>query len=116
MLRVKNTLRYSYARCDWDFVSLGLLMLLAYRGSQHLVFAPICLLVAVACDGATPLLASYTQIFMPVWGNSSPSIFHFFCWGLFSEKLMEASGSARKIAEVIASAMGNHRAMLAAWF
>ncbi len=95
------------------FVSLGLLMLLAYRGANILVFAPLCLLVAVVCDGATPLLASYTQIFMPSVGQFIAKYFPLFVLGAIFGKLMEASGSARKIAEVIASAMGKHRAMLA---
>jgi len=45
--------------------SLTLLMLLAYRGASVIVLAPVCLLLAVAADPGTPLLAGYTQVFMP---------------------------------------------------
>ncbi|MGV2389763.1 MAG UNVERIFIED_CONTAM: hypothetical protein LVR29_20460 [Microcystis novacekii LVE1205-3] len=60
--------------------SLTLLMLLAYRGASVIVLAPVCLLLAVAADPGTPLLAGYTQVFMPGVGRFIRSIFRCFCW------------------------------------
>ena len=55
-------------------LSLALLITLAYRGHSVIAVAPFAASIAVIMSGA-PLLASYTQIFMPAhWGpSSSPS-------------------------------------------
>lgn len=45
-------------------LSLFALMALAYRGHSVVIVAPIAALIAAVFSGA-PLLASYTQIFMP---------------------------------------------------
>lgn len=49
-------------------VALGLLILLSYRGVSILLLAPLMALIAVVFAGA-PLLASYTQVFMPALGS-----------------------------------------------
>ncbi len=51
------------------FVSLLLLIYLAYRGLSILIVAPLMALVAVLFNPGTPVLASYTQIFMPALGS-----------------------------------------------
>ena len=46
------------------FVSLFLLMYLAYRGWSVIALAPILALLAAAMSGELPLMGTYTQIFM----------------------------------------------------
>ena len=47
-------------------VSLALLIFLAYRGWNVIMIAPFCAAVALLFSwGESPLLATYTQIFMP---------------------------------------------------
>ena len=46
-------------------ISLAVLVALAYRGITVLVLAPLVALIAVVLQLDAPLLASYTQVFMP---------------------------------------------------
>ena len=55
-------------------LSLLGLMFFAYRGINVLVLAPIMALFACLFHGDAPLLASYTQIFMPANSSASVSI------------------------------------------
>ena len=93
--------------------SLTLLMLLAYRGASVIALAPVCLLLAVAADPGTPLLAGYTQVFMPGVGRFIAQYFPLFLLGAVFGRLMEASGSARRIAVFITELLGAERAVLA---
>lgn len=93
--------------------SLTLLMLLAYRGASVIVLAPVCLLLAVAADPGTPLLAGYTQVFMPGVGRFIAQYFPLFLLGAVFGRLMEASGAARRIAVFITELLGTERAVLA---
>ena len=79
-------------------LSLALLIWLAYRGVTVLVLGPLCALLAVLLAGA-PLLASYTQVFMPALGRFIVAFFPLFLLGAVFGKLMEDSGSARSIAQ-----------------
>ncbi len=94
-------------------LSLFLLMYLAYRDVSVLVLAPVCALLAVALDGELPLLASYTQIFMISVGEFISSYFPLFLLGAIFGKLMEDTGSAARIADVIVRAVGRKRTILA---
>jgi len=93
--------------------SLLLLMYLAYRDVSVLVLAPLCALLAVVFDGNLPVLATYTQIFMGSVGQFVRDYFPLFLLGAIFGKLMEDSGAAAKIAEVVVRAVGAHRTILA---
>jgi len=94
-------------------LSLTLLMYLAYRDVSVLVLAPLCALLAVVFDGNLPVLAAYTQIFMASVGQFVRDFFPLFLLGAIFGKLMEDSGAAAKIAEVIVRAVGVNRTILA---
>ncbi len=94
-------------------LSLLLLMILAYRDVSVIVLAPICALLAVLLDGNLPVLAVYTQIFMVSVGNFIRDYFPLFLLGAIFGKLMEDSGAAAKISELIVSAVGKERTILA---
>jgi H+/gluconate symporter-like permease len=94
-------------------LSLALLMALAYRGVGVLLLAPLCALLAVLFSPGTPLLASYTQVFMPALGGFVIAFFPLFLLGAVFGKLMEASGAALVIARAIVRALGARQAMLA---
>lgn len=94
-------------------LSLALLMWLAYRGISVLILAPLMALLAVALSPDTPLLASYTQVFMKALGSFVALFFPLFLLGAVFGKLMEDSGAARVIASRIVDWLGASRAVLA---
>ena len=95
-------------------VSLGLLIFLAYRGANVILVAPICAGVALLFSwGEAPLLATYTQTFMPALGNYLAKFFPLFMLGAIFGKLMDDSGCARAIAHQIVQWTGKKRAILA---
>ena len=61
-------------------LSLLLLMYLAYHGASVIILAPAMAMLAVALSGEVPLLAAYTQIFMPALGSSWRSTSRCSCW------------------------------------
>ena len=79
-------------------LSLVLLMVLAYSGINVIVLAPMMALLAVVFDPAAPVLASYTQIFMPALGRFIASYFPLFLLGAIFGKLLEDSGCTAAIA------------------
>ena len=93
-------------------VSLGLLMYLAYRGISVLILAPILALFAASFSGM-PLIATYTQVFMPNLANYLKLYFPVFMLGAIFGKVMEDSGSAKAIAHAIATKLGKDKAILA---
>lgn len=96
------------------FLSLGLLMYLAYRGISVLILAPILALLAVVMAGDVALmLPVYTQVFMKAMGGYVIQFFPLFLLGALFGKLMQASGSARSIAQAIVQGVGPQRAILA---
>ena len=94
-------------------VSLGLLMYLAYRGISVILLAPILALLAAFLSSGAPILATYTQVFMPALGGYVIKFFPLFLLGAIFGKLMEVSGSARAIAEWIIARVGQGQAVLA---
>lgn len=94
-------------------LSLLLLMYLAYRDVSVLVLAPLCALLAVLLDGNLPLLATYTQIFMTSVGQFISAFFPLFLLGALFGKLMEDSGAAAKIADVIIRLLGLKQTIMA---
>ena len=93
------------------FLSLGLLMYLAYRGINVLILAPLMALLATLFAGGYPLLATYTQVFMPALGNYLLKFFPLFLLGAIFGKLMADSGSARTIAEWFTQKMGTSQSI-----
>lgn len=94
-------------------IALGLLIVLAYRGLSILIIAPLTALIAVLFAGDTPILATYTQIFMPAAGNFIIQYFPLFLLGALFGKLMEDSGSAQALARGIVARLGAQQAILA---
>jgi H+/gluconate symporter-like permease len=96
------------------FISLGVLIFLAHRGWNVIFIAPICAGLALLFNwGDLPLMASYTQIFMPALGSYFATYFPLFLLGAVFGKLMDESGSARAIARRIVAWVGGRRAVLA---
>lgn len=93
--------------------ALALLMYLAYRGISVLILAPLTAVLAVVLSGELPLLATYTQIFMPAAGQFVITYFPLFLLGAVFGKLMDASGSARALADWVVGVLGPQRAILA---
>jgi H+/gluconate symporter-like permease len=94
-------------------LSLALLIFLAYRGWNVIILAPLMALLATAFAGGLPLLATYTQVFMPALGNYLITYFPLFLLGALFGKLMADSGAARAIAYAIVEKLGDTRAILA---
>ena len=94
-------------------LALGTLMVLAYRGVSLLLLAPAMAMLAVLLAEGGPLLASYTQVFMQATGGFIIQYFPLFLLGAVFGKLMEASGSARVLADGIIRGLGPSRAILA---
>jgi H+/gluconate symporter-like permease len=94
-------------------LALVLLMALAYRGMSVLLLAPLMASLAALFSPDAPMLASYTQIFMPALGAFVVAFFPLFLLGAVFGKLMEDSGAARVIAQAIVARLGARQAILA---
>ncbi len=95
-------------------LSLVLLITLAYRGWNVIFIAPLCAGVALLFNWTeVPIMATYTQVFMPAMGNFLAKFFPLFMLGAIFGKLMEDSGAARSIAYGIVRMIGAERAILA---
>ncbi len=94
-------------------LSLVLLIFFAYRGVNVIILAPLMALLATAFAGGLPMLATYTQVFMPALGNYLITYFPLFLLGALFGKLMDDSGSARSIAYFIVEKLGDTKAILA---
>ncbi len=94
-------------------LSLAALIVLAYRGLTVLLLAPLAALAAVLASAGTPLLASYTQVFMPALGGFVIAYFPLFLLGAVFGRLMDDSGAARSIATTLGARFGRERAIAA---
>ena len=94
-------------------LALAALMYLAYRGLSLLLLTPALALFAVLASEGGPVLASYTQIFMEAAGSFIIQFFPLFLLGAVFGKLIEASGSARVLADAIISGLGSGNAIVA---
>jgi H+/gluconate symporter-like permease len=92
--------------------ALALLTWLAYRGWSILLLAPAMALVAAGLSGE-PLLAHWTQTFMPSAAKFLAQFFPLFLLGALFGKLMEDSGSVQAIAQAMNKRLGPRRAILA---
>lgn len=93
-------------------VALALLMWLAYRGWSVLIVAPAAGLLAAAFSGQ-PLLAQWTQNFMPGAAAFVAQWFPMFLLGGLFGKLMDDSGSVASVANFLTRRLGTERTMLA---
>ncbi|OFP25549.1 transporter [Corynebacterium sp. HMSC066C02] len=91
-------------------LSLIFLVVMAYRGHSVVVVAPFAALIAVVFSGG-PILATYTQIFMPAAGNFVTKYFPLFLFGAIFGFLMTSTGLARYLARGITALFGPKRAM-----
>lgn len=92
-------------------VALALLMWLAYRGWSVLLVAPLAGLVAAIIAGE-PILANWTQTFMPGAANFVAQWFPIFLLGGLFGKLMDDSGSIASIAKFLTERLGTKRTIL----
>lgn len=93
-------------------LGLALLMWLAYRGWSILMVAPPAALI-VAMFSGEPLLAHWTQTFMPGAARFVAQWFPLFLLGGLFGKLMGDSGSVSAIAQYLTKKLGAGRTMLA---
>lgn len=93
-------------------LSLCLLMFFAYRGFSVILFAPVFAVLAAVLSGMSGL-PTYTEIFMPKTVAFVKNFFPLFMLGAVLGKVMEDSGSARKIALMIIGFLGKERAIMA---
>ena len=94
-------------------LSLLGLMYFAYRGVNVLVLAPIMALFATLFDVNAPMLASYTQVFMPALAGYLLNYFPLFLLGAIFGQLMADSGAARVIGTSLTAKVGVKLAPLA---
>lgn len=92
--------------------SLLLLITLAYRGVPVILAAPLASVVAVVFSGA-PILASYTEIFMPAMAAFVGSWFPVFLFGAIFGVLMTVTGYAESIARTVTGLVGSRSAIAA---
>ena len=99
---------------SWGLILLSLVLLisLAYRGWNVIFIAPLCAGVALLFNWSeVPIMATYTQVYMPAMGNFLAKFFPLFLLGALFGKLMDDSGSARAIAHAIVDKVGSQRAV-----
>ena len=94
-------------------LSLAGLMYFAYRGINVLVLAPIMALFATLFDANAPIMASYTQVFMPALGAYLLNYFPLFLLGAIFGQLMGDSGAAHAIGAGLTAKFGVRHAPLA---
>lgn len=90
-------------------VSLGFLIYYAYRGVTLILLAPAAAVLACTLTGGLPLLAAYTQIFMPNTGQFIVAFFPLFLLGAVFGKFMDDTGSTQSIALAVSSCLGPQR-------
>ena len=92
-------------------LGLALLIGLAYRGWSVLLLTPAAALIAAAAG--EPLLAHWTQTFMPAAAGFLAQFFPLFLLGALFGKLMDDGGSVQAIAGFMSERLGARRAILA---
>jgi len=94
-------------------LSLVLLIYLAYRGISVLILAPIMALLATVIGGGAPIMATYTEIYMPNLANYIKLYFPLFLLGAIFGKVMDDSGAAKSISLFIINKLGKTKSILA---
>lgn len=93
-------------------VSLALLIVLAYRGMPVILAGPIAAIVCLLFS-REPILAAYTEIFMPAMANFVKSYFPIFLVGAIFGVTMTATGYASSIAQTVTGLVGKRSAIAA---
>ena len=100
----------------WTFLvcllSLGFLMLVAYRGFSVILFAPIAALGAVMLTSPHSVLPVYSGLFMERMVVFVRLYFPAFMLGAIFGKVIELSGFAQSIVSSVVKAVGGKRAIL----
>lgn len=94
-------------------LSLAMLMYFAYKGVSVIWLAPILAIFAALFSPNTPLMASFTEVFMKSAANYVKLYFPAFLLGAIFGKVMDASGAAKSIASVITKKIGATNSILA---
>ena len=98
------------------FISLFVLIYLAYRGWSVILIAPIMALAAVLMSGEVQLLATYTEIFMKHMAGFVKNFFPLFLLGAVFGAMMSACGFAEAIAKQMSQIFGAKRAIASVMF
>lgn len=97
-------------------LSLILLMYLAYKGISVLILAPILACFAALLNGFATgdihILATYTEVFMKSLGGYVMKYFPLFLLGAIFGKVMDDTGAAKSIANIICEKLGKKRAII----
>ncbi|WP_238367904.1 GntP family permease [Mesobacterium pallidum] len=91
---------------------LMLLILGAFRGLSVMVLAPLCATLGATLAGE-PVLANFTERFMPALGDFVIAFFPLFVLGAVFGRLMEVTGAAHTLAQAIIARLGTGQAILA---
>jgi H+/gluconate symporter-like permease len=94
-------------------LSLGLLMLAAYRGYSVILFAPLAALLAVLLTDPAAVPSVFTGLFMERMVGFLKLYFPVFLLGAVFGKLIELSGFSQAIATAVIRLIGRERAILA---
>ena len=94
-------------------LALVLLMFFAYKGMSVLWLSPILALLAAVFSGGTPMMATYTEVFMSSAANYVKLYFPAFLLGAIFGKVMDVSGAAKSIARFITAKVGATNSILA---
>ncbi|MBC7472671.1 MAG: GntP family permease, partial [Candidatus Sericytochromatia bacterium] len=94
-------------------LSLILLIYFAYRGVSVLILAPLMAILATLLNGGTPVMATYTEVFITNFAKYAKLYFPLFLLGAIFGKVMDDSGSAKSIASFISNKIGKNNAVLA---
>lgn len=92
--------------------ALAFLMLAAYRGYSVILFAPIAALLAVALTDPAAVAPVFSGLFMEKLASFVKNYFPVFMLGAVFGKLIEISGFARTIVQMMIGLLGRERAML----
>lgn len=92
--------------------ALAFLIALAYRGWSILLLAPLAALLAAALS-QQPLIANWTQVFMPSAAGFFAQYFPLFLLGAIFGKVMEDTGSIRVISRSLIDRLGAQHAIAA---
>jgi len=93
-------------------LSLGLLILIAYRGFSVILFAPLCALLAVLLTDPIQVPPAYLTIFMEKLAGFVKLYFPVFMLGAVFGKVIEISGFSKSIVASVIKLFGPQRAML----
>lgn len=97
------------------FLSLGLIIFLAYKGYSTIITAPLLGLATILMiHGAdSHLMVTYTEIYMSGFANFVKNYFPLFLTGAIFAKLMDAADFGNSIAHFITKKLGADHAILA---